>query len=245
MPTTRFTDRAENYRKHRPDYPAAAIDAVLESLGDPSRLAIADIGAGTGISARMLAERGARVVAIEPNAAMRAAADPDPRISWRDGAAEGTGLEGGSVDVVVCAQAFHWFRQAEAVREFHRVLAPGGRLALVWNGRDRSDPATLAYVEAIHAVNGEDPVEKRPFDPAVVHGDGLFTVPELVSFPHQQRVDLAGLIGRAASASYVPQEGEAFDRLRELLALLHARHRDAEGFVVLRYVTKVYRATRR
>ena len=70
-PLTRFTDKVENYAKYRPSYPEAVIDKILEGLASPSQLVAADIGAGTGISARQLAERGVNVIAIEPNAAMR------------------------------------------------------------------------------------------------------------------------------------------------------------------------------
>ena len=79
-PTGRFRDRAADYAAARPSYPAAALDALLEGLGAPAALVVADVGAGTGIAARLVAERGARVLAVEPNAAMRAAAEPHPRV---------------------------------------------------------------------------------------------------------------------------------------------------------------------
>jgi SAM-dependent methyltransferase len=245
-PTGRFSDRAEDYRRYRPDYPAAAIDAILAGLAPPERLVAADVGAGTGISARQLAERGVRVLAIEPNAAMREAAEPHPRIEWLDGTAESTGLAAGSVDLVLCAQAFHWFRHPEALAEFHRILRAGARMALIWNTRDRSDPLTLGYIEAILAVNGEHPAERRPLDfSAAVAASGRFGELRLETFGHGQELDLAGLIGRAESASYVPKEGAASERLHELLAALFERHRDARGRVTMRYRTQVYLAERR
>ncbi len=243
-PTGRFSGRASDYRRHRPDYPAAAIDAILAGLGEPARLVAADVGAGTGISSRLLAERGVRVLAVEPNAEMRAAAEPHPRVEWRDGTAEATGLEAASVGLVLCAQAFHWFRPREALGEFHRILAPRGRLALMWNNRDRSDPPTLGYVEAIHAVNGEHPVEIRPFDPATVGERGLFSPPAFQRFAHLQRLDRAGLLGRAASASYVPREGSGFEQLSSLLGELWERHHDERGLITLCYVTQVYLSER-
>src|SRR5580700_5131592 len=72
--TTRFGSRASAYAAFRPSYPPEAIDAVLEGLGDPRAVTIADVGAGTGISSRLFAERGAALIAIEPNARMRATA---------------------------------------------------------------------------------------------------------------------------------------------------------------------------
>lgn len=60
-PLSRFADRADDYAKYRPSYPAATIDTILEGLTNLSQLVAADMGAGTGISSRLLAERGIRV----------------------------------------------------------------------------------------------------------------------------------------------------------------------------------------
>jgi SAM-dependent methyltransferase len=244
-PTGRFSDRAAEYVRYRPGYPTAAIDALLAGLAPPVMLTAADVGAGTGISARALAERGVSVYAIEPNRAMRDAAAPHVKVSWQDGTAEATGLPDGAVDLLLAAQAFHWFQVSEALAEFHRVLRPGGRLALMWNSRDRSDPVTRSYVEAIHEVNGEHPAERRPFDPAALTEAGRFSEPTKLEFKHSQELDRDGLIGRATSASYVPREGKAYAALTKLLAKLFERHRDDRGHVTLRYVTELHLATRR
>ena len=115
-PTGRFADRASDYVKYRPSYPASAIDAVLGGCGEPSSLHAADIGAGTGISARLLGDRGVRMVAVEPNAAMRNSAEPHPGVVFHDGTAEVTNLNDAAVDLVLCAQAFHWFRSGPRSR---------------------------------------------------------------------------------------------------------------------------------
>jgi hypothetical protein len=59
----RFSDRAADYIRYRPTYPAEAIHAILDDLGPAGRLVAADVGAGTGISARLIGERGVRVTA--------------------------------------------------------------------------------------------------------------------------------------------------------------------------------------
>jgi len=243
-PTTRFSDRVADYVRYRPSYPAAAIDAILSGLGDPFSLTAADVGAGTGISARLLADRGVHIIAVEPNVDMQQGAEPHARMTWRTGTAEATGLAANCVDLVLCAQAFHWFRQPEALAEFHRILKPGGRLALMWNQRDSRDPFTAAYRQAIVAAEGESPLESREYDPGVMDRGGLFTPAKLIEMPNGQTVDLAGLIGRATSASYVPKTGERFAQLHEALTRLHREYANAGGDVALRYVTQLYLATR-
>lgn len=239
-PTGRFGDRAADYVKYRPSYPAAAIDAVLGGLGEPASLRAADIGAGTGISARLLGERGVRVIALEPNAPMRAAAEPHPNVTFRDGTAEATGLDAEAFDLVLCAQSFHWFRPEPALAEFRRILRPGGRLALAWNRRSRSDAFTAGYRDAILAVGGESAAERMEFDATAVARSGFFSELTPSSIPNAQRLDLVGLIGRAQSASYVPKQGPEAARLLELLRALYERHSDAEGRVTLVYDTEIY-----
>jgi SAM-dependent methyltransferase len=238
----RFNDRAADYVRYRPTYPPAAIDAILDGLGFPERLVAADVGAGTGISARLLGDRGVRVIAIEPGEAMRATADSHGNVRWIAARAEGVGLESSTVDLVLCAQSFHWFRPPDALAEFARILKPQGRLAIMWNRRSQTDGFTVGYRQAILDVGGEIAAERMPFDPAVVADSGTFSAPERLAFPNYQRLDLAGLIGRAQSASYVPKSGAEGDRLLDLLRMLHARYADQDGFVTLVYETEVFRA---
>ena len=161
--TDRFTGRAGAYAAGRPGYPAASIDVLFEGLGDPREVVAADLGAGTGISSRLLAERGATVLALEPNAAMREAAQPHARVQWLPGTAEATGLGEASIDLVTAFQAFHWFDHARALREMVRILRPGGRAAVVYNERDERDPFTAAYGE-LGAQYQTDETERRRAD---------------------------------------------------------------------------------
>jgi len=106
-PTERFSNRADEYARWRPSYPSEAVDAMGVAPG----ALVADIGAGTGISSELFLRRGCRVVAVEPNAAMRDKAE-QALAAYSDfrtasGTAEATGLQDESVDAVFCAQAFH------------------------------------------------------------------------------------------------------------------------------------------
>jgi SAM-dependent methyltransferase len=244
-PTRRFSNRAEDYARYRPTYPAAAISALLDGLGPPASLVAVDVGAGTGISARLLADRGVRVVAVEPNLAMRQAAVPHPGVTFVEGSAEAIPVEAGSADLVLAAQAFHWFRADEAVRDMARVLPPGGRLALLWNRRSTVDPLTAGYRDAMYAIGVKPALEGMDADIDAIDRSGLFGPRTVQRFGHEQLFDLEGFVGRARSASYVPTSGPEADRLVALLHALHARHARADGTIRLVYETEVTIATRR
>lgn len=236
----RFSNRAKDYAKYRPSYPAAAIDLILEGLGQPSQLVAADVGAGTGISSRLLAERGVKVLAIEPNSAMRQAAI-HPLIELRDATAEATRLNDASVDLVTCFQAFHWFNPELALLEFRRILKPSRRLALVWNERDSNDKFTASYSQLIQIASNNHPAEQRR-----VAVDPLLTSPyftnEHYTFTYIQKVNLSGLIGRAMSTSYIPQEGAMHQQLVADLQQLYERNCDRDHCVSLVYRTAVFLA---
>jgi SAM-dependent methyltransferase len=242
-PTLRFSNRADDYARYRPSYPEAAIDALLAGLGPADSLTAVDVGAGTGISSRLLGARGVRVLAVEPNRAMREAAEPHPRVSFRDGTAEALGLPAASARLVLCAQAFHWFRADAALREMARVLEPGGRLALVWNRRSESDPLMVGYEQAILDTGADPNKVGMASDVAAVERSGLFGPRRVERFEHRQLVDRDGLLGRALSASYVPKTGPLHARLLEALNALFTRH-EAGGQVALVYETEVTLAER-
>ncbi len=238
-PTLRFTDRVADYTRFRPSYPPGAIDAVLDGLGDPAALVAADVGAGTGISARLLGDRGVRVIAIEPNTAMREGAKDHPRVEWRDGTGEATGLGDASVDLVLCAQAYHWMDPPAACAEFSRVLCPGGRLALMWNDGDESTPVAGAYYELLREVATDETLSHK----TAAAGPTLappFESMRRLTFRNVQRMDREGLVGRAMSASYVPKAGSERDWLVGELCTLHGAHAGGDGRVGFEYEVALY-----
>lgn len=242
-PQSRFADRATDYAKYRPSYPAEAITAILTGLPatDLTSLTVADIGAGTGISSRLIAERGPKVWAVEPNQAMRDAATPHARIEFRVGTAEQTSLSEQSVDLITCFQAFHWFEPAATLREFHRILKPSGRVALVWNDRDCEDEFTNQYTEAIRqAVDPRyiERLDRKASDAEALRLSPLFTNYSAQTFVNSHQLDQAGLIGVALSASYVPKSGELHDQLILNLQQLYNQWQGA----VLFYHTNLFLA---
>lgn len=232
-PTLRFGTRAAAYAAFRPSYPAGAIDAVLHGLGPPGALTLADIGAGTGISARLFAERGASVIAVEPNAQMRAAAQPQERVQWRDGTGERTGLADASVDVAVACQAFHWFATPQTCAELRRIARR--RAAMLQYERDERDSFTHAYGEIVRAYATDDTEALRAaaMDVFAQFPDATVRRSE---HPSVQRLDCESLIGRASSASYLPASGPDAERLRGDLRALFDRY-ERDGHVNLAMVT--------
>ena len=237
-PELRFTDRVADYERGRPGYPDAAVEAVLELAELEPEATIADLGAGTGLSSLPFVARGYRVVAVEPNAPMRAAAERRfagvARFAAVAGSAEATGLADTSVDLVLSAQAFHWFDARAARTEMHRVLRPPRPVALLWNSRRAGGSPFLEEYERLLEEFGTDyrEVGHRGVGPERL---AAFFRGELASrrFAHEQRLDAEGLRARLLSSSYVPAAGQP--RHEEMLARLDAifrRHAPAGGGTV-------------
>ena len=245
-PTERFGDRVADYVRYRPTYPPELLELLTREFGlDPAH-AVADVGSGTGILSRQFLEHGNAVHGVEPNAAMRQAAEEFLRdyggFSSVDGRAEATTLDASSVDVIVAGQAFHWFSIGETSAEFRRILSPGGWVVLAWNSRRTSGTAFLEALEEFLEAWGTDYASVRGrYD--VAHSlDLLFGTDGYANttLSNAQQLDFAGLRGRVASSSYMPgkadpRSADLVEALRELF-VAHARG----GEIRIDYDTEVY-----
>lgn len=245
----RFTDRVADYVRHRPSYPADAIDFVMRALALAPGSVVADLGAGTGIASALLLDRGVHVRAVEPNAPMRAAAERTlgarEGFSSHAGTAEATGLPEASVDAIVAAQAFHWFDPPRARAEALRILRPSTReanVALIWNARREHGSAFLEGYEALLLERAVDYAVVRHQNVAVSDAlERYFGRPaKRWSTTNVQRFDWEGLRGRAASSSYVPALGHpAHDAFYAALRALFDRTSE-DGAVAFTYDVDVF-----
>jgi SAM-dependent methyltransferase len=150
-------------------------------------------------------------------------------------------LSNASVDLVTSFQAFHWFNPEPTLLEFRRILKPNGRLAVVWNNRDKNDAFTKEYSDFVRALSNNHPSESRLKSVEPLRENKYFTnYYESEPIPYCQELDLDGLIGRAMSTSYVPREGENHERLISGLQDLHQKFRSERGFVYISYQTYVH-----
>jgi SAM-dependent methyltransferase len=230
-----FVLGAEAYERGRPGYAPQAVQWLSERLGLHRGRVVLDLAAGTGKLTRQLVATGARVVAVEPLEPMRRQLE---RVVGEAEALEGTAeeipLPDGSVDAVTVAQAYHWFDRDRALRELHRVLRPGGGLALLWNDRDLADTLQAAMEELLKPF-------KEPFGPHPredLGGSRLFTPLEERVFEHEHVVTRETLLDTVGSRSYVAALPDA--ARDSLLARVRALTADKPEPISLAYVTEVF-----
>jgi ubiquinone/menaquinone biosynthesis C-methylase UbiE len=239
---------AGEYERARPDYPRAAVERLAAELRIETGSRLLDLGAGTGKLTRMLAPLGARVVAAEPLSSMRERfVRVLPAVPLVAAVAEALPFRAAAFDAVVCAQAFHWFDGERALAQIHRVLEPGGRLALLWNVKDESVGWVRELGDILRPHQAKVPQETTG-EWREAFSASRFGALQEDRFPHAQRLDAEGLVERYASASYVAtlpdaQRRDVLERIRDLAGT----HPDLAGKAQLDlpYVTELHWCARR
>lgn len=244
-PTERFSTKVDNYLKYRPHYPRAALELLQRECGLAPGWVIADVGSGTGFSAELFLANGNRVFGVEPNGPMRAAGESYlasfPNFASVAATAEATTLPDASVDMVLAGQAFHWFDQPAARREFERILRGDRWLTLMWNSREEDNAFQQDYEQMllqfgtdytqIRHTNLDDEQMEAFFGPGGCRK---------ARFHNSQVVDLDGLTGRVLSSSYLPSPGDpTYEPMLAALAGLFEKHQ-VDGRLAFDYHTDVY-----
>lgn len=232
-----FGSVADAYDRGRPTYPRDA--AVWLTGSEPLR--VLELGAGTGKLTEQLVALGHDVHATDPDPAMLAILERNlPGVQSSRAPAEEIPAGDASYDVVVSAQAFHWFDLDKALPEIQRVLRPRGRLSLVWNQRDERIP----WVKKLGRIIG---TQDQLRDPAASFAEsGLFGDVEEEAFRFWQVVDRRSIQDLVRSRSNVavlsPAEQDA--KMAEVLAFYDDYGRGMDG-MQLPYAARCFRAQAR
>ena len=200
-----FGGVADEYNRLRSGPSSEALDWLI-----PENVShVLEIGAGTGLLTRLLADRVGHVTAVEPDERMRAVlAASDARVEVLAGQAEDIPAAASSVDLVIAQSAWHWVDEERAIPEVARVLRPGGRLSLVWTGPDRSvDWMRSLWAGGIifspEEQSEEDSRRKSRHLVNVDVGDGPFFPPETVLFRWTRPMSKTDLVALSATYSAV------------------------------------------
>lgn len=244
--TERFTDRAGDYAAARPGYPQGIAGTLIAELKLPPAALVADIGSGTGLSCEPFLRAGLAVIGVEPNEAMRAEGDTQlaafERFRSVAGTAEATTLPAASVDLLIAAQAFHWFDIAPARAEALRILKRPPLAVLIWNDRVATGSA---FAEGYEQLLLDFGIEYTKIKHRHAHEDsvaGFFGHRDyrVAGFPNPTVLDYPTLLARLNSASYVPKpehpdHAPMIERLRQLFGAA-----EQDGRVAMDYVTRVF-----
>ena len=196
-----YKNNSDNYVKARPSYHPELLKRLKSRISTGK---IIDLGAGTGIFTKQLVEAGLNPIAIEPVPEMRnKLADQLPSTEVRDGTAENTGLESNSVDVVIAAQAFHWFNYSSALAEIKRILVSGGLLVCVWNVRDVNVDWVGAYESVLSEYEGSTPRHSSKEWRKAIDLDPSFQLVDEWSIPNPQASSSEAVVDRALSTSFI------------------------------------------
>jgi SAM-dependent methyltransferase len=209
-----FHRAAVEYDRGRPGWPPALLALVPVDAG----AIVLDLGAGTGKLTRVLADRYARVIAVEPLDELRGIlTERVPEADVRAGAAEHIPAGDAEVDAVFAGQSFHWFANDTALGEIARVLRPGGVFALLWNRAEEPSPLPEAYRRRLSALHDE----RRP-ETIDVHILERFPFGEEHedSVAHEQVSSRDDVLAFAASVSWIAMRDDREQVLAELAALL-------------------------
>lgn len=227
-----FGAAADEYERFRPGYPPDAIGWLVASCRIDPSARVCDLGAGTGKVTRLLTSTGASVVAVEPlDAMVRVLHRELPRVPAAVGVAEAIPLADGSCKAVTAGQALHWFDLERALPELRRVLEPGGRLGLLWNGWDDAVGWVRDVREIVAGAGASEQWLKGHLGDEWLHqaidASSAFGALHQQTFRHEIEADPGSVVERIATTSHLAMKPD--DERAEVLAAVRAAAEHGAG----------------
>ena len=203
-----FSGGSGAYEKYRPSQ-APGLFAWLAGQAPGRRLAV-DVATGNGQAASGLAEHFDAVIASDASTAQLASARPHARIEFRHERAEALSVEAQSADLLVVAQAAHWFDWPAFCAEARRVLRPGGLLAIWSYGQFTATPRIERMVADFSrdVVGPYWPRERRHVDEGYSKLEPPFPPVAAPNFEMQADWDCASAMGYLGTWSAVARYRE-------------------------------------
>lgn len=237
-----FTELAKFYG-NRPGYSKVVLTClknhIYNTIGEGKT---ADIGAGTGKLTENLAEIGLCGFAVEPNEAMRTEGQKvfkdRGEFAWSEGSAEVTGLADNCVNWALMGSSFHWTDSKKAIKEFYRILVPGGFFTAIWNPRDiesselhkRIEDAVYAEVPGMKRVSSGKTVSMEEMREKLLYG-GYFKDILFLEAPHSELMTKERYMNTWKSVNDIQvQAGE--EGFRRILAKIEDIIRDRDEIEV-------------
>lgn len=237
-----FYNKANEYAIGRPTYPEEVIKRIKE-LGIGKQSVIADVGAGTGLLTHMLNKLGCRILAVEPNVEMlnvcKEYCSNITTIEYINAPAESTQLKENSIDIIIIAQAFHWFDKELSKVEFKRILKKMGTLFSYGTNMQINSEFSIEYINIIRKNKIKTIASITNFDPDKEKFDFLGQDYEKIYYDNWQSLSEEGVIGNALSLSYTPSKLDSnYDEFVQKLKNLFSKFQEEEK-VTLHYKTEM------
>lgn len=239
------SEKIENYLRYQPGYPKKILNFLYEEVGLSRESVIADIGSGTGVLARLLLERGSRVVAIESDDKMREIAErllgeEFQRFVSLNATAENTTLFNDSVNYISCAHSFKHYCTEKCRNEFLRIMKPSGAVVLIYNRLNKEEGFLKEHQKLLdqYSVHPKKS-EGTEFSDDEINDFFGSTSYSHVSVPNRQIIDYEGAKARLLSEICIPQcENVYYEMLDEFHNIFERYNQNRK--VLLNYTTEAY-----